>query len=286
MSMETIYILLIENSLQDTALIEQVLSSATLQHHTVRYDLVHMTNLSAGLSHVAESKVDAILLDWDLPDSQGIDSITEICKQPSQPPILVLMSSEDEMLAMQAIQAGAQDYIYKSEITRLALTRAIRYIQERHRLRQKLAQSHLEQSQQQEFAKLNQLNSTSNSPATQQAFGGTSLQQALPSIFQTLATQYQTALDMALEERMYRIDAQCAEQLRQIADELGSYMAGPKDVIDIHKITLASLDKKMSNQKLQAYIEEGRLRVLELMGYLALYYRNHRSQIHQSTQNT
>ena len=61
-----------------------------------------------------------------------------------------------------------------------------------------------------------------------------------------------------------------------MGEQLGRLKAGPRDVVEIH--TIALKDKGNNNvphPKTQAFMEEGRLLVLELMGHLVSYYRNH-----------
>ena len=56
---------------------------------------------------------------------------------------------------------------------------------------------------------------------------------------------------------------------------MGFLKAGPRDVIDIHTLTLRKKNEKATQAKAQAYVAEGRLMVLELMGYLTSYYRKY-----------
>ena len=75
--------------------------------------------------------VDLVLLDLSLPDSQGFDTFARVHAQAPDLPIVVVTGSNDEMLAVQAVQAGAQDYLVKGEIDSGLLSRAMRYAIER-----------------------------------------------------------------------------------------------------------------------------------------------------------
>ena len=59
-----------------------------------------------------------------------------------------------------------------------------------------------------------------------------------------------------------------------MGESMGFLKAGPRDVVEIHSTTLKRKSSQATPQKAQAYAEEGRLLVLELMGCLASYYRN------------
>ncbi len=60
-----------------------------------------------------------------------------------------------------------------------------------------------------------------------------------------------------------------------MADQLGRRRASPRDVMDLHLDALWHTSTAASPARAQAYAEEGRLLVLELMGYLAAYYRKY-----------
>jgi hypothetical protein len=52
-------------------------------------------------------------------------------------------------------------------------------------------------------------------------------------------------------------------------------MAGPRDLVDMHGLALKIKTREVTPQKMGAYVEEGRFLILELMGYLAAFYRNY-----------
>lgn len=93
-----------------------------------------VTRLSAGLERLAHGEVDVILLDLDLPDSDGLVSFERVSAFAPEVPTVVLTQIHDEGLALEAVQGGAQDFLSKGDLTRSVLTRSIRYAVERHRL--------------------------------------------------------------------------------------------------------------------------------------------------------
>lgn len=58
-------------------------------------------------------------------------------------------------------------------------------------------------------------------------------------------------------------------------DQLGLLHARPRDVVDLHSVTLRNKVHQVTTTRAQAYLEEGRLTVLELMGYLVSFYRRY-----------
>lgn len=115
------------------------------------------------------------------------------------------------------------------------------------------------------------------SAVTAQSFGLKSLRQGLPDTFNNLVERYVSLMDLALEQQAYKVEHNISEGLRSLSEEIGFLNGGPRDVVEIHGTALKIQTREVTSQKSQAYAEEGRLLVLELMGYLASYYRNYAS---------
>ena len=124
-----IKVLLIEDNPGDVRLIREILAEV----RGARFDLECADRLSAGLERLAAGGIDVILLDLGLPDSQGFDTFSKVYAQSPQAPILLLTGLDDEALAVQAVQQGAQDYLVKGQVDGNLLVRAMRYAIERKR---------------------------------------------------------------------------------------------------------------------------------------------------------
>ena len=142
-------VLLIEDDPGDAFLLQTLLTET----EQVQFDLVCSTRLAKGLENLSTTVFDIILLDLSLPDSVGLATIDNVRPYTLDVPIIVLTGLDDEEIAMQAVQAGAQDYLAKGDLNHNMLTRAIRYAVERHRLQTELAHA-----QQQEEESLKQAN--------------------------------------------------------------------------------------------------------------------------------
>ncbi len=108
--------------------------------------------------------------------------------------------------------------------------------------------------------------------STAQTFGLTSLHVAHPERFDELVQRYGELLDLVLEQRAYKVDHRISQSLRSMAEQLGLLRAGPRDLIEIHTTILKTKSAAAPPQEVQAYAEEGRITLLELMGYLVSYY--------------
>ena len=60
-----------------------------------------------------------------------------------------------------------------------------------------------------------------------------------------------------------------------MGEDIGFLNGRPRDVVEIHSTALKRKSNGAAPQRAQAYVQEGRLMVLEVMGYLASYYRNY-----------
>jgi two-component system cell cycle response regulator len=90
--------------------------------------------LSAALARLSRGGIDLVLLDLNLPDSQGTVTFERTYAFAPDVPIVVLTGMGDEEVGLSTVRGGAQDYLIKGEVTPDLLRRSIRYAVERHRL--------------------------------------------------------------------------------------------------------------------------------------------------------
>ena len=136
-------------------------------------------------------------------------------------------------------------------------------------------EEHKKARQEQELSYLERLSHSNGTAVAAQMFGLLPLNKSSPDIFDEIVRKYQGLLDKALDQRMHRVEHEISGQLRSLAEELGLLKVGPRDVVNIYNTALKKRTEGENHKKTQAYIEEGRLMVLELMGHLVSYYRNY-----------
>ncbi|MCJ7434173.1 MAG: GAF domain-containing protein, partial [Anaerolineales bacterium] len=130
MDADLIRVLLIEDDPDDILLLKESLAEVS----AVRIKLAHAGRLSEGLKRIAEQKFDVVLLDLNLPDSRGLDTLSSLLRQASTIPIVVLSGLADDLTTIEAVRQGAQDYLVKGEISGPMLGRVLRYAIERKRV--------------------------------------------------------------------------------------------------------------------------------------------------------
>jgi serine phosphatase RsbU (regulator of sigma subunit) len=100
------------------------------------------------------SPFDCVLLDLDLPDTMGFDGLQRLRAAAPAAALVVLTGDHDEHRGVEAVAAGAQDYLIKNHIDSSLLTRALRYAVERKRAENTAQQWHLAEARQHENSRL------------------------------------------------------------------------------------------------------------------------------------
>ena len=123
-------VLLIEADRLETRRVQAALAEA----HFLAFDITCAETLTTGLEYLTSRHFDLILLDLTLPDNQGIEAVLRTRTQAPDTSLITLTSDENELAGVQAVQAGAQDYLAKGQMTGGMLARVIRYALERNRM--------------------------------------------------------------------------------------------------------------------------------------------------------
>ena len=133
------HVLLIEDSQRDTDMVRMRLLEANSDLEVSCVD-----RLSTGLAALAIKPPAVVLLDLNLPDSRGAETFRNFLNHASGVPVVVLSGTEDEGLALQAINQGVQDYLVKGTFDGKQLARSLRYAIERQALLPAFATSRTE----------------------------------------------------------------------------------------------------------------------------------------------
>jgi DNA-binding NtrC family response regulator len=131
----TVRLLLVEDNPGDADLVREMLDSTS----EAKFDLTHADRLEAGLALLAAGGYDVVLLDLGLPDSSGLDTFYELHAAVPWLPVVVLTGSRESETGVQAVAAGAQDFLVKGSVDGATLARRIRYAVERKRAERTIA---------------------------------------------------------------------------------------------------------------------------------------------------
>ena len=97
-------------------------------------EILPTEDLQAGLSALVGDHIDVVLMDMSLPDGAGLANVAILRAEAPQLPIIVAGDSDDEAVALEAVHAGAHDYLVKGQLTPSWLERSLRYAIERRRM--------------------------------------------------------------------------------------------------------------------------------------------------------
>ena len=127
MTNQQIRALLVEDDPDDVLLLKDALSEVSMGR--IKLDCVD--RLSRALIQLGGQNYDIILLDLNLPDSRGLDTLNTAVRSYPRLPVVVLSGLADDAITVEAVRRGAQDYLVKGEISGPLVMRVIRYAVER-----------------------------------------------------------------------------------------------------------------------------------------------------------
>ncbi len=128
-------LLLVEDDALDARLVRIMLADLEWSHVTIRR---HALRLSEAIDALKRESFDAVLLDLNLPDSFGIDTLERMRAVTHAPPIIVQTGLNDLELAQMAMNGGAMDYLVKGEFDGRLLCRTIQFAIKHHSLQKSL----------------------------------------------------------------------------------------------------------------------------------------------------
>ncbi|MBX5490157.1 MAG: response regulator [Chloroflexi bacterium] len=130
MAPDGLRVLLVEDNPGDARLIRAMLAEVP----SLGWHWQHVDRLAAALPVLGAGTVDVVLLDLNLPDARGLESVERVQAVAPEVPVVVLTGLDDEATGLRAVQAGAQDYLVKGQVSGELLVRAVRYALERRQL--------------------------------------------------------------------------------------------------------------------------------------------------------
>ncbi|NJO55978.1 MAG: response regulator [Rhodospirillales bacterium] len=236
--------------------------------------IVISVSANEAIDEMAQEGCDLLFVDIDATGLDWAETVAKLRSRAPGVPLIAIGRCGEETQAIEALQAGAQDCLSAAEVEGLPLLRAVRYAIERNRFQVQLEQAYEQIARDREIGGLNALSGPPPLPVTERSFGSMPLPQRVPDDFGILVRRYGELLDRALLGRSAKEYARLVADLNDIADRLGMLGAGPRDVIELHKGAMGSRLEDQSVRKNKAYVEEGRLLLVQLMGHLVSYYRS------------
>lgn len=144
-------VLLVEDNPGDARFVEELLNEVGAwdtgfgpegADGTQTVTIHHETTVDGGIGVLLDDdiSVDVVLQDLHLPDSGGMETVEAVLATTQRVPVIVLTGMRSASLGVEAVKAGAQDYLVKDDITTERLVYAIRYAIQRKQTERELRQ--------------------------------------------------------------------------------------------------------------------------------------------------
>ena len=130
MAPESFKVLLIESNPNFAHYVEEILG----QSRDLSAEVTWSAELFAALDIARRKSFDVVLVDLNLPDGAGLGNVALLQAVAPNLPIIVGGDVDDDIIALETVHAGAQDYLVKGQLAPGWLERAIRYAVERYRM--------------------------------------------------------------------------------------------------------------------------------------------------------
>ncbi|MCE7981268.1 MAG: response regulator [Caldilinea sp. CFX5] len=141
MNSQVLYVLLVEDDIDYSALLRRRLMGSLNQDNGQIFVVAQASLLREAIDYSISHPVHVIVLDLNLADTAGLDTLVRIQQAAPQAAIIVLTGRDDQTLASQALRLGAQDYLVKGNFNTELLVRAIRYAVDRKQSEQALSEA-------------------------------------------------------------------------------------------------------------------------------------------------
>jgi diguanylate cyclase len=122
--------------------LDRLAITRTLRKSAVPFEVAYAETAAAGLQMALSAKFDAILLDYRLPDENGLE-VLRLLRGGAYEGVAVVMLSryENDTLAEECLEAGAQDFLLKDEVNSRHLTRVVVQARQRFQIEERLRSS-------------------------------------------------------------------------------------------------------------------------------------------------
>lgn len=249
---DIIKILIVEENDEQYNLIKKLLN---LSEYDV-FDVSRSTSFKETKEKLENNNFDIMLLDLNLPDTKGLETVFKI-KKIFDKPFIVISGISDYSVIIRAIKAGASDYFVKGSYTMDTLTRSIRYTLDKYYLEQEL----------QKYKKFHEHEKQTQFLCEDIHDSMRPLKARRPKKYNEIKKQYSKELD-----EMFNDHGECSAH--NICGKLFRYNASAKDIIDIHTDVLRDKMRQNTPQVIEKYVEMAKIYLTEVFCMCLSLYRN------------
>ena len=125
---ETVKILVVDDDEVDRMAVRRALKAAGVQ-----MELSEVSNCARAIATLQQQQFDCVLLDYRLPDGDGLSLVQQVRSLGITVPLVVLTGQGDEQIAVKVLKAGASDYLSKAKVSPENLYQVLRQSIRLHR---------------------------------------------------------------------------------------------------------------------------------------------------------
>lgn len=237
--------------------------------------LCRLEGFSGLFDELEHNRYDLVLLDVTTAED-GLFYVKKMRNETKSIPVFVIVDDEQPHTAQEALDLGAEKTLYKSRVLEDLLLGLGDYLRKGRKLQQQLSDAEKETRVEKELRQFyERVAGFSKTSVTEKSFSNGEEPDAFTEKMDQYAHRFADVLELALERQAYKVDYNISGVLRTMSEELGYYGVSPRDLVRIYSQALESKQKIRNKNKYTAYVEEGRMLLLEMMGYLASFYRRH-----------
>lgn len=220
MDKDQLSILLIDNDEDDYILTRRLLAEI----EGLNFNLDWAATYDAALEAIALNQHDVCLVDYRLGECNGIELVREAINQDCRAPMIVITGQGSHKVDLEAMQAGAADYLVKGQVDAVVLERSIRYAIEHKRMEASLRRVHdeLENWVSERTAELSQANDKLKEEISERR----RLEKQIQDSLKRRASQVQTVIEVAQEVALTpSLDVLFRQVVNLVQERFGYYHA-------------------------------------------------------------
>jgi CheY-like chemotaxis protein len=216
----------------------------------------------------SEQSFDVLLLDLGLPDSVGLTTIARARAIVQATPLVVITG--DEASGLDAIAAGADDFVGKDDIGSGYLARTLAHVVERHRLQIRLARSESER----ELERIGSVNGP-GVPVASALVGSQRLRDSDPGFARHCEETFARVVFDRLVSNHTGPEVGNNRLIHTLSRQMAARNAGPDDIVAVLTGAVESRRGQLRPAQFGPFVRECRLALIEMMGHLLAHYRAH-----------
>lgn len=244
-----------------------------------RFEVAAVADAGEALMRCKETRPDLVLFDVG-PGGRHLEDLEMFVRTRPRAACLALAGLSDRQFAERALALGAFQYCLREQLLQDLCLAAALLARRREALMEELEalgrtgrNLSLPQGFVENVAQVS--DGFTASKVVEGLYGQFPLREHARETFDQLARRFMDLLELAMERKVFQVDQNISDTVRALADELCFLRAGPRDAVDVFVEALNAKRVLGSEEKFKACVEEGRLLLVELLGYMVRFYRNH-----------